>query len=382
MKKHTILLICMLLVCAGCGQREEGASQDKVSELMSLTKADKFVQIGFDISEHPDDPHREIKQEFRQELDKQKLIKLYSAVYAKHFSDDELDDLIRFYRTDTGKKIVRVMPDVMMEIVEVSQSVTEETIARLENKEGSLFRQKKQDTDALICRNNLRMIDAAKEMAALELELSNGSSVTEDQISGYIKDGASSLECPSCGTYGIGPIGESPTCTVTSHALPKLSFALPGLSPVTPPAEKNTPEEIIKEFCAEWRMPLASIEKTDDVFRVHLKDGRTIQLNPSDTTANALHETLQRVGCILSSPQGKKVRMIDARDSDSIIGHNNAPSGDHASETIPAIYVIQPGDTLSGIARKLETSISEIKKLNNLDTNDIRAGDTLTLPRQ
>jgi len=358
MKRYTILLICVLLACAGCGQRQEGASQDKVSELMALTEVDKFVDFGMQMGIHPDDPERDIKEELAREIDKEEFISRCSAVYAKHFTDDELDDLIQFYRTDTGKKIVRVMPDVMKEIVQVSQEVAEETIARIEKKEGSAFHQLKQKTDANICRNNLRMIDMAKDMAALELALSNGSSVTEKQISGQIKDGYSSLECPSGGSYDIGTIGEPPTCTVTSHGLPELSFALPGLSPFPGPSEQKTPEKVIEEFCAGWRLPLASIEKKEDVFRVHLGDGRTIQLDPDETEPKSLRSTLQRVGRVLASPQWKAATVVDARDSDRIIAHKNVPSGNSSSKPTPAIYVIRAGDTLSGIAKKFDTSIS------------------------
>jgi hypothetical protein len=382
MKTYTTLLACILLLYAGCGQNRDTASKDKVRELLTLTEVDKFIDVGMQMGIHPDDPDRLIKEELVRGFDREEFISRCSAVYAKHFTDDELDDLIRFYRTDTGKKIVRVMPAVMKEIVQVSQQIAEETIARLEEKEGSQFHKQKQKTDALICRNNLRMIDAAKEMAALELALSNGSAVTEKQISGHIKDGFSSLKCPSGGTYEIGLIGKSPTCTVTSHALPELSFTLPGFAPVTQPSEQKKPEKIVEEFCAGWRLPLASIEKKENVFRVHLEDGRIVQLDPGETEPKALRATLQRVGRVLSSSQGEAATVVDARDSDRIIAHKNALSENRTTEDIPAIYVIQPGDTLSGIAKKCDTSISEIKKLNHLDSNNIRAGDTLTLPKQ
>jgi hypothetical protein len=39
-----------------------------------------------------------------------------AEVYAKYFSDKELDDLIRFYKTPTGKKAAKVLPDLMGEV--------------------------------------------------------------------------------------------------------------------------------------------------------------------------------------------------------------------------------------------------------------------------
>lgn len=44
-------------------------------------------------------------------------------------------------------------------------------------------------------------------------------------------------------------------------------------------------------------------------------------------------------------------------------------------------YVVQRGDALSAIARKLKSSADAIMRVNNLDSTAIRAGDTLTVPR-
>ena len=43
-------------------------------------------------------------------------------------------------------------------------------------------------------------------------------------------------------------------------------------------------------------------------------------------------------------------------------------------------YVVKRGDTLSGIAKRHDTSVSKIKRLNNLKTDLIKIGQKLTLP--
>ncbi len=46
----------------------------------------------------------------------------------------------------------------------------------------------------------------------------------------------------------------------------------------------------------------------------------------------------------------------------------------------PKTYIVQPGDSLWLIARKLEgVSITQIKKLNNLDNNKIKPGQKLII---
>jgi len=49
-------------------------------------------------------------------------------------------------------------------------------------------------------------------------------------------------------------------------------------------------------------------------------------------------------------------------------------------EVITDSYVVKRGDTLYGIANKYKTTVDEIKKLNNLDSNNLSIGQVLLLP--
>lgn len=77
------------------------------------------------------------------------------------------------------------------------------------------------------CINNLRQIDGAKEQAAMELNLSDGATITSVQIDSYIKGGTTAIKCPSDPTktfttsYTIALIGTVPLCVnvPTSHTL-------------------------------------------------------------------------------------------------------------------------------------------------------------------
>lgn len=48
--------------------------------------------------------------------------------------------------------------------------------------------------------------------------------------------------------------------------------------------------------------------------------------------------------------------------------------------TEASIYAVQSGDTLYSIARAFETTVAELKKLNNLKTDAIKAGTELKVP--
>ena len=70
------------------------------------------------------------------------------------------------------------------------------------------------------CISNLMYIEGAKAQAASEMGIAEGSLVTQEQISRYIKGGFASLECGAGGTYSLNPVGIDATCNIPGHHLP------------------------------------------------------------------------------------------------------------------------------------------------------------------
>ena len=82
-----------------------------------------------------------------------------------------------------------------------------------------------------VCVNNLRQIDAAKQIYAVENGATNGTVLTWDNLAPYIEDMSNKTFCsaavsPAIRTpsacYTIEPVGEDPKCTVSpySHTMP------------------------------------------------------------------------------------------------------------------------------------------------------------------
>ena len=69
------------------------------------------------------------------------------------------------------------------------------------------------------CINNLRQIDGAKQMWALEKKREMTDTPTQSEVAAYSKDGQL-LICPAGGVYTINAVGEAPTCSVPNHRLP------------------------------------------------------------------------------------------------------------------------------------------------------------------
>jgi LysM repeat protein len=60
--------------------------------------------------------------------------------------------------------------------------------------------------------------------------------------------------------------------------------------------------------------------------------------------------------------------------------HADAPATLPASTT-PTVYRVKSGDTLTSIARQFDTTVQDLKRLNQLSTDTIIVGDKLTVRR-
>jgi len=88
--------------------------------------------------EMPDVPDKFWK-EFRAEVDADQLTNLAVPIYAKYFNHDDIKQLIKFYKSPIGKKLVKYQPQVMAETTEVAQKWGEDLgrkIAEKLEKEG------------------------------------------------------------------------------------------------------------------------------------------------------------------------------------------------------------------------------------------------------
>jgi regulator of replication initiation timing len=70
------------------------------------------------------------------------------------------------------------------------------------------------------CINNLRQIDAAKQLWALENDKTADAIPTARDLMPFFKDGVFPV-CPSGGAYTIGAVGEVPACSIPGHVLPQ-----------------------------------------------------------------------------------------------------------------------------------------------------------------
>ena len=70
------------------------------------------------------------------------------------------------------------------------------------------------------CINNLKAIEGAKNIWALDMKKTDSDVPTDADIFGPGKYIDPKPPCPAGGTYDLRSVGEKPTCSVPDHALP------------------------------------------------------------------------------------------------------------------------------------------------------------------
>ena len=80
------------------------------------------------------------------------------------------------------------------------------------------FVKARQTSQTNACINNLRQIDAAKQQWALENGKKSTDTPTKEDLMPYLR---SWPKCPAGGSYTIGTVGETPTCSIPKHVLPQ-----------------------------------------------------------------------------------------------------------------------------------------------------------------
>lgn len=94
--------------------------ENKIKDLLLLMGTEKNLEMTFSgmIAQYkeiyPDVP-REYWDKVGEKRNLTNLVNLIVPIYSKHFEEKEIDDLLTFYKTPTGKKIIAKLPLIMNE---------------------------------------------------------------------------------------------------------------------------------------------------------------------------------------------------------------------------------------------------------------------------
>ncbi|HFK5569405.1 hypothetical protein BAX97_14405 [Elizabethkingia meningoseptica] len=128
MKKLTILI----LIAAGSftfaqQQTIPPAKKEKIKTLLRLTNAIGLSnQIMGSMIDSYQSYYKRVPTEYWTEIKKEaatsgEFEELLIPVYSKYYTEKELEDIIAFYKTPTGQKVIKVLPEMSKESMQIGQ---------------------------------------------------------------------------------------------------------------------------------------------------------------------------------------------------------------------------------------------------------------------
>lgn len=166
---------CLLPVPASA-EGNSAVPQDKqakykaIEELLYVMKADSLMERTIDqmskviVSGYSDpNENKEFMDEFKSKFNTKEVLQLVSSIYDKYYTYDDIEQLIKFYKSPIGQKMLSVTPDIASESMKVGMEYAKKIIKGMDS-------YKKLETKSTLtaCKCNLKNIATALEMYATD----------------------------------------------------------------------------------------------------------------------------------------------------------------------------------------------------------------------
>lgn len=127
----------------------EPAKKESVEKLLELTEASKMVdsmwgqienmfaglatQMGVTEADRPayDRYMKKVGELLRKDMSWQKLKDPTIQIYIKHLTEEEVQGMITFYRTDVGRSMIKKMPVIMQDSMGLGQKMMVDTLPKI-----------------------------------------------------------------------------------------------------------------------------------------------------------------------------------------------------------------------------------------------------------
>lgn len=108
---------------------------DKMKAQVSMVFEQIKAQLGLEETEKPklDKYSARFETILQEDMAWSKVKEQYVDLYIKFFTESEIKDLIKFYKSDLGQKVTSKMPELMQESMFISQTHMQAVIPKLES---------------------------------------------------------------------------------------------------------------------------------------------------------------------------------------------------------------------------------------------------------
>lgn len=124
-------VVIILFVCLAGLQLNAKTKQEKVTELISIMYSEGMTNKMFDnvLQMMKQQSEKSLNQEQQGKLSAYMVSELkglirksvgeyYPKIYDKYFTENDIDGLIKFYKTGAGQKYLKVAPDIQKELMQ------------------------------------------------------------------------------------------------------------------------------------------------------------------------------------------------------------------------------------------------------------------------
>lgn len=142
MKKSLLILsFCVLSISANA---QSTSKSQKINQLLELTGSGKMgIQVMNQMMNSFRNSYSKVNEEFwedfKKEVKAEDLTNMIIPIYDKHYTESDIDQLIAFYNSPIGKKMISTMPQVMQESMIAGQAwgkqISEKIQAKIKEKD-------------------------------------------------------------------------------------------------------------------------------------------------------------------------------------------------------------------------------------------------------
>jgi uncharacterized protein len=144
------IMFVTLLILSVFAQAADDAKQKRLEELLAVMNMTALIdqmysqlevqlksmstQMGVKPEDKPivDKYYGKMIQLFKNEITWDKMKPALIDVYSRNFSEKEIADMIAFYETDTGKAVIKKMPEVMQQSMQVTSQLYQPIMPELQ----------------------------------------------------------------------------------------------------------------------------------------------------------------------------------------------------------------------------------------------------------
>jgi uncharacterized protein len=137
MKK--LLFLALVVALSSTAFAQSNTKTEKIRKLLEVTGSGKLgIQVINNIVDMYKQSYSEVQQtfweEFRKEANTDDLVNLIIPIYEKFYTEEEITQLIAFYESPLGKKVVQTLPGIMQESMKVGEAWGKQISERIAKK--------------------------------------------------------------------------------------------------------------------------------------------------------------------------------------------------------------------------------------------------------